>query len=149
MSCRRRWRASTFREDTKKQKKKESGSMYTGGKRKICVRPFTPTSLGVFDRVHTATGGPLIDCYWRQQHRWFCTSTSHSTRGIAIICRRGQSYSCAFPPRSWQASSHRCSLWSNCCCPNCFFHCSSLSRNLQNPGFLRHYRFVMLKQSHH
>ncbi|KAI2616099.1 nucleotide-binding domain-containing protein [Hypoxylon sp. NC1633] len=39
---------------------KERDTMYPGGKRKFCVRPFTPTGLGVFERIHTASGGHLI-----------------------------------------------------------------------------------------
>jgi folate-dependent phosphoribosylglycinamide formyltransferase PurN len=39
---------------------KERGTMYPGGKRKFCVRPFTPTGLGVFEMLPTASGGHLI-----------------------------------------------------------------------------------------
>lgn len=39
---------------------KERGSLYPGGSRKFCIRPFTPTGLGVFERIPTATGGQLI-----------------------------------------------------------------------------------------
>jgi glycine/D-amino acid oxidase-like deaminating enzyme/folate-dependent phosphoribosylglycinamide formyltransferase PurN len=39
---------------------KESGTLYPRGQRKFCVRPFTPTGLGVFEMAPTATGGHLI-----------------------------------------------------------------------------------------
>ncbi|KAK1675207.1 FAD dependent oxidoreductase-domain-containing protein [Colletotrichum godetiae] len=35
-------------------------AMYPGGHRKYCVRPFTPTGLGVFERIPTVGGGQLI-----------------------------------------------------------------------------------------
>lgn len=35
-------------------------AMYPGGHRKLCVRPFTPTGLGVFERAPTAAGGQLV-----------------------------------------------------------------------------------------
>ncbi|KAL1796123.1 hypothetical protein ACET3X_006347 [Alternaria dauci] len=35
-------------------------AMYPGGHRKFCVRPFTPTGLGLFERISTAAGGQLI-----------------------------------------------------------------------------------------
>ena len=35
-------------------------AFYPGGYRKFCVRPFTPTGLGLFERVPTAGGGQLI-----------------------------------------------------------------------------------------
>jgi glycine/D-amino acid oxidase-like deaminating enzyme len=39
---------------------KERGTMFPGGNRKFCVRPFTPTGLGLFERIPTASGGQLI-----------------------------------------------------------------------------------------
>ncbi|KAK3303704.1 FAD dependent oxidoreductase-domain-containing protein [Chaetomium strumarium] len=41
---------------------KERGpeAMYPGGHRKYCVRPFTPTGLGLFEKIPTASGGQLI-----------------------------------------------------------------------------------------
>lgn len=39
---------------------KERGTMYPGGNRKFCVRPFTPTGLGMFEMIPTARGGQLI-----------------------------------------------------------------------------------------
>jgi glycine/D-amino acid oxidase-like deaminating enzyme len=39
---------------------KERGTMYPGGNRKFCVRPFTPTGLGLFEKISTASGGHLI-----------------------------------------------------------------------------------------
>lgn len=39
---------------------KKRNSMYPGGTRKFCVRPFTLPSLGVFDKIPTASGGHLI-----------------------------------------------------------------------------------------
>ncbi|PLN81478.1 FAD dependent oxidoreductase-domain-containing protein [Aspergillus taichungensis] len=39
---------------------KEQGSLYPGGRRRFCVRPFTPTGLGLFERIATAGGGQLI-----------------------------------------------------------------------------------------
>lgn len=41
-------------------KKRGPQAMYPGGHRKFCVRPFTPTGLGVFERIPTGTGGQLI-----------------------------------------------------------------------------------------
>jgi glycine/D-amino acid oxidase-like deaminating enzyme/folate-dependent phosphoribosylglycinamide formyltransferase PurN len=38
----------------------ERGIMYPGGNRKFCVRPFTPTGLGLFEMIPTASGGHLI-----------------------------------------------------------------------------------------
>ena len=35
-------------------------AMYPGGHRKFCIRPFTPTGLGVFERLSTACGGQLV-----------------------------------------------------------------------------------------
>ncbi|GAB0133347.1 hypothetical protein EsDP_00001759 [Epichloe bromicola] len=37
-----------------------AAAMYPGGHRKFCVRPFTPTGLGVFEMIPTAGGGQLI-----------------------------------------------------------------------------------------
>ena len=39
---------------------KERGTMYPGGNRKYCIRPFTPTGLGVFEKIPTASGGQLV-----------------------------------------------------------------------------------------
>ncbi|KAL6851829.1 nucleotide-binding domain-containing protein [Trichoderma novae-zelandiae] len=39
---------------------KERGTLYPGGHRKFCVRPFTATGLGVFEKIPTASGGQLI-----------------------------------------------------------------------------------------
>ncbi|PLB39943.1 FAD dependent oxidoreductase-domain-containing protein [Aspergillus candidus] len=39
---------------------KDQGSLYPGGQRRFCVRPFTPTGLGLFERIPTASGGQLI-----------------------------------------------------------------------------------------
>lgn len=39
---------------------KERDSLYPGGRRRFCVRPFTPTGLGLFERIPTASGGQLI-----------------------------------------------------------------------------------------
>ena len=39
---------------------KERSTMWPGGQYKFCIRPFTPTGLGVFERVPTAGGGNLI-----------------------------------------------------------------------------------------
>ena len=39
---------------------KERGTMYPGGNRKFCVRPFTPTGLGLFEKISTASGGHMI-----------------------------------------------------------------------------------------
>ena len=39
---------------------KERGTLWPGGNRKFCVRPFTPTGLGLFETVPTANGGHLI-----------------------------------------------------------------------------------------
>ena len=39
---------------------KERGRMYPGGIRKFCVRPFTPTGLGLFEKIPTARDGHLI-----------------------------------------------------------------------------------------
>ncbi|KAH6641039.1 FAD dependent oxidoreductase-domain-containing protein [Chaetomium tenue] len=41
-------------------KKRGPTAMYPGGHRKFCVRPFTPTGLGVFEQIPTARGGQLI-----------------------------------------------------------------------------------------
>ncbi|OHE97564.1 hypothetical protein CORC01_07179 [Colletotrichum orchidophilum] len=41
-------------------KSRGPNAMYPGGHRKFCVRPFTPTGLGVFERIPTASGGQLI-----------------------------------------------------------------------------------------
>ncbi|GAP87847.1 putative FAD dependent oxidoreductase [Rosellinia necatrix] len=41
-------------------KKRGPTCMYPGGYRKYCVRPFTPTGLGVFEKIPTARGGQLI-----------------------------------------------------------------------------------------
>ncbi|KAK1530169.1 uncharacterized protein CCOS01_05272 [Colletotrichum costaricense] len=41
-------------------KSRGPNAMYPGGHRKYCVRPFTPTGLGVFERIPTAGGGQLI-----------------------------------------------------------------------------------------
>jgi folate-dependent phosphoribosylglycinamide formyltransferase PurN len=35
-------------------------AMYPSGHRRFCVRPFTPTGLGIFERIPTALGGQLI-----------------------------------------------------------------------------------------
>lgn len=35
-------------------------AMYPGGNRKFCVRPFTPTGLGLFEKIPAASGGHLI-----------------------------------------------------------------------------------------
>ncbi|KAI9369901.1 hypothetical protein BJX61DRAFT_545154 [Aspergillus egyptiacus] len=39
---------------------KAHGTLYPGGHRKFCVRPFTPTGLGVYEKIPTANGGCLI-----------------------------------------------------------------------------------------
>ena len=39
---------------------KADHSLWPGGQRKYCVRPFTATGLGLFERLPTATGGQLI-----------------------------------------------------------------------------------------
>ena len=39
---------------------KERGTMFPGGMRRFCVRPFTPTGLGLFEKIPTAKGGQLI-----------------------------------------------------------------------------------------
>ncbi|EEP80737.1 predicted protein [Uncinocarpus reesii 1704] len=39
---------------------KDRGTLYPGGNRKFCVRPFTPTGLGVHEKIPTASGGYLI-----------------------------------------------------------------------------------------
>lgn len=39
---------------------KERGIMYPGGHRQFCVRPFTPTGLGLFEDIPTASGAHLI-----------------------------------------------------------------------------------------
>ncbi|KZF20135.1 hypothetical protein L228DRAFT_249806 [Xylona heveae TC161] len=39
---------------------KDRGTLYPGGNRKFCVRPFTPTGLGVYEEIPTANGGYLI-----------------------------------------------------------------------------------------
>ncbi|KAI9164091.1 Methionyl-tRNA formyltransferase [Paramyrothecium foliicola] len=41
-------------------KKRGPTAMYPGGHRKFCIRPFTPTGLGIFERIPTASGGQLI-----------------------------------------------------------------------------------------
>ncbi|KAK4148576.1 FAD dependent oxidoreductase-domain-containing protein [Chaetomidium leptoderma] len=41
-------------------KKRGPAAMYPGGHRKLCVRPFTPTGLGLFEKIPTAKGGQLI-----------------------------------------------------------------------------------------
>lgn len=41
-------------------KKRGPTAMYPGGHRKFCVRPFTPTGLGLFEKIPTARGGQLI-----------------------------------------------------------------------------------------
>ncbi|KAK4237792.1 FAD dependent oxidoreductase-domain-containing protein [Achaetomium macrosporum] len=41
-------------------KKRGPTAMYPGGHRKYCVRPFTPTGLGLFEKIPTAGGGQLI-----------------------------------------------------------------------------------------
>lgn len=39
---------------------KERGTLWPGGNRTFCIRPFTPTGLGVFESIPTATGGSLV-----------------------------------------------------------------------------------------
>ncbi|RFU80689.1 hypothetical protein TARUN_1513 [Trichoderma arundinaceum] len=39
---------------------KERGTMYPGGNHKFCVRPFTTTGLGLFEKIPTTSGGQLI-----------------------------------------------------------------------------------------
>ena len=39
---------------------KERGTLWPGGNRRFCVRPFTPTGLGVFEKIPTASGGTLV-----------------------------------------------------------------------------------------
>ncbi|KAF2151502.1 nucleotide-binding domain-containing protein [Myriangium duriaei CBS 260.36] len=39
---------------------KERGDMFPSGVQKFCIRPFTPTGLGVFEQISTADGGRLI-----------------------------------------------------------------------------------------
>lgn len=39
---------------------KQNGSLWPGGKQKFCIRPFTPTGLGVFETAPTISGGRLI-----------------------------------------------------------------------------------------
>lgn len=39
---------------------KARGTMYPGGNRKFCIRTFTPTGLGLFERIPTPGGGHLI-----------------------------------------------------------------------------------------
>lgn len=39
---------------------KERGIMYPGGNCKFCVRSFTPTGLGLFEKILAASGGHLI-----------------------------------------------------------------------------------------
>ncbi|BDD54394.1 hypothetical protein MAP00_000014 [Monascus purpureus] len=39
---------------------KQNDSLWTGGKQKFCIRPFTPTGLGVFETVPTISGGRFI-----------------------------------------------------------------------------------------
>ncbi|KAK1634025.1 FAD dependent oxidoreductase-domain-containing protein [Colletotrichum phormii] len=41
-------------------KSRGPNAMYPGGHRKYCVRPFTPTGLGVFERIPTVGGGQLV-----------------------------------------------------------------------------------------
>ncbi|EME46917.1 hypothetical protein DOTSEDRAFT_87328 [Dothistroma septosporum NZE10] len=42
------------------EKAKERGSLWPNGEQRYCVRPFTPTGLGVFETLPTATGGKLV-----------------------------------------------------------------------------------------
>ncbi|KAJ9300048.1 hypothetical protein DTO271G3_2165 [Paecilomyces variotii] len=39
---------------------KDRGTLHPGGNRKFCLRPFTPTGLGVYEKIPTANGGCLI-----------------------------------------------------------------------------------------
>ncbi|KAJ5775635.1 uncharacterized protein N7511_000646 [Penicillium nucicola] len=39
---------------------KRNGSLWTGGQEKFCIRPFTPTGLGVFETIPTVSGGRFI-----------------------------------------------------------------------------------------
>ncbi|KJZ78540.1 hypothetical protein HIM_01931 [Hirsutella minnesotensis 3608] len=39
---------------------KERGTLWLGGQRKFCIRPFTCTSLGIFEDIPTASGGHLV-----------------------------------------------------------------------------------------
>lgn len=39
---------------------KERGTLWPGGQRKYCIRPFTPTGLGLFEKIPAASGGQLI-----------------------------------------------------------------------------------------
>jgi D-amino-acid dehydrogenase len=39
---------------------KERGTLWPGGERKYCIRPFTCTGLGVYEDIPTANGGHLI-----------------------------------------------------------------------------------------
>lgn len=39
---------------------KERCSLWPNGDRKFCIRPFTPTGLGIFEDIPTASGGRLI-----------------------------------------------------------------------------------------
>ncbi|KAL7918580.1 hypothetical protein ACQKWADRAFT_303679 [Trichoderma austrokoningii] len=39
---------------------KERGSFWPNGEQKYCIRPFTPTGLGIFEDIPTANGGRLI-----------------------------------------------------------------------------------------
>lgn len=41
-------------------KQRGAEAMYPGGHRRFCVRPFTPTGLGLFETLPTARGGQLI-----------------------------------------------------------------------------------------
>ncbi|CAA9964187.1 FAD dependent oxidoreductase [Pyrenophora teres f. maculata] len=39
---------------------KQRGTLWPNGERKFCIRPFTPTGLGIFEDIPTASGGHLI-----------------------------------------------------------------------------------------
>jgi D-amino-acid dehydrogenase len=39
---------------------KERGSFWPNGEQKYCIRPFTPTGLGIFEDIPTSNGGHLI-----------------------------------------------------------------------------------------
>lgn len=39
---------------------KERGTFWPNGEQKYCIRPFTPTGLGIFENIPTVTGGHLI-----------------------------------------------------------------------------------------
>ncbi|CAG5152434.1 uncharacterized protein ALTATR162_LOCUS2769 [Alternaria atra] len=49
-----------FPRDYAEAKRRGPMAMYPGGHRRVCVRPFTPTGLGIFERIPTALGGQLI-----------------------------------------------------------------------------------------